>query len=37
MLWYYHSLADKFRQKLSGQLVDKLHEIIGALERADAR
>ena len=36
-LWYYRNLADKFKQRLPGQLADELHEIVEALERADAR
>jgi len=32
-LWYYRSLADKFRDKLPGQLANELHEIIEELEK----
>jgi hypothetical protein len=31
-LWYYRSLADKFRKRLPGQLANELHEIIEVLE-----
>jgi (p)ppGpp synthase/HD superfamily hydrolase len=31
-LWYYRSLARKFRERLPGQLADELHEIVEALE-----
>jgi len=32
-LWYYRSLADKFRQRLPGQLANELHEIVEELEK----
>lgn len=35
-LWYYRSVADKFRQKLPGQLADELHDTVEALERPGA-
>ena len=31
-LWYYRSLADKFRERWPGQLADELHEIVEVLE-----
>jgi len=31
-LWYYRSLADKFRELLPSQLSDELHEIVEVLE-----
>jgi hypothetical protein len=31
-LWYYRSLADKFRERWPGQLANELHEIIEVLE-----
>ena len=31
-LWYYRALADRFREKLPGQLADELHEIVEVLE-----
>jgi len=31
-LWYYRSLADKFRKRWPGQLADELHEIVDVLE-----
>jgi (p)ppGpp synthase/HD superfamily hydrolase len=36
-LWYYRSLAEKFRQRLPGQLADELYDIVEELERAGAR
>jgi hypothetical protein len=33
-LWYYRSLAAKFRAALPGQLADELNEIVGVLERS---
>jgi (p)ppGpp synthase/HD superfamily hydrolase len=33
-LWYYRSLADKFRERWPGQLADELHEIVEALENS---
>ncbi|MGE0753118.1 MAG: HD domain-containing protein [Variibacter sp.] len=33
-LWYYRSLADKFRERLPGQLAGELHEIVDVLERS---
>jgi hypothetical protein len=33
-LWYYRSLADKFRKRSPGQLADELHETIEVLENA---
>lgn len=35
-LWYYRSVADKFRKKLPGQLADELHDTVAALERPGA-
>jgi len=32
-LWYYRSLAKKFREKLPGQLANELHEIVEELEK----
>jgi len=32
-LWYYRSLACKFRDKLPGQLANELHEIVEELEK----
>jgi (p)ppGpp synthase/HD superfamily hydrolase len=34
-LWYYRSLADKFRERLPGQLADELCSIVEALELLD--
>jgi hypothetical protein len=31
-LWYYRSVADKFRKRLPGQLANELHEIVEVLE-----
>ena len=31
-LWYYRSLADRFRKRLPGPLADELHEIVEVLE-----
>ena len=31
-LWYYHSLADTFCEKLPGQLSNELREIVEVLE-----
>jgi (p)ppGpp synthase/HD superfamily hydrolase len=31
-LWYYRSLANVFRRRLTGQLADELHEIVEVLE-----
>ena len=31
-IWYYRSLADKFRKRWPGQLADELHEIVEMLE-----
>jgi hypothetical protein len=31
-LWYYRSLADRFCEKLPGQLASELDEIVGVLE-----
>jgi (p)ppGpp synthase/HD superfamily hydrolase len=31
-LWYYRSLADKFRERLPGQLSNELHEIVETLQ-----
>ena len=36
-LWYYRSLACKFRKRLPGQLADELHEIVEALEASGDR
>jgi (p)ppGpp synthase/HD superfamily hydrolase len=33
-LWYYRSLADKFRERLPGQLADELTEIVKVLDNA---
>jgi (p)ppGpp synthase/HD superfamily hydrolase len=33
-LWYYGSLADKFREKWPGQLADELHEIVEVLRKS---
>jgi len=35
-LWYYRSLADKFRERLPGQLADELHEIVEMLDQSNA-
>jgi (p)ppGpp synthase/HD superfamily hydrolase len=35
-IWYYRSLAKKFRERLPGQLADELTEIIEILEKGDA-
>jgi (p)ppGpp synthase/HD superfamily hydrolase len=35
-LWYYGSLANKFREKWPGQLADELHEIVEMLEKSSA-
>ena len=35
-LWYYRSLANKFREKSPGQLADELSEIVEVLETARA-
>jgi len=32
-LWYYRTLACKFRKRIPGQLADELHEIVETLER----
>jgi (p)ppGpp synthase/HD superfamily hydrolase len=32
-LWYYGSLADKFRERWPGQLADELHEIVEVLRK----
>jgi hypothetical protein len=31
-LWYYRGLADRFCEKLPGQLANELHEIVELLE-----
>ena len=31
-LWYYRSVADKFRERWPGQLANELHEIVEVLE-----
>jgi hypothetical protein len=31
-IWYYRSLANKFREKWLGQLANELHEIVEVLE-----
>ena len=36
-LWYYHSLADIFCERLSNQLSDELREIVGVLEAEVAK
>jgi hypothetical protein len=33
-LWYYRSLADKFRERLPGQLAEELGEIVEVLENS---
>jgi hypothetical protein len=35
-LWYYRSLADKFRKRWPGQLADELLEIVEVLENGSA-
>jgi hypothetical protein len=32
-LWYYRSLADKFRERWPGQLAGELNELVAVLER----
>jgi (p)ppGpp synthase/HD superfamily hydrolase len=36
-LWYYRSLADKFCERLPGQLANELHEIVEVLEGSIAK